>query len=458
MDPIDLWTSLLGEGGELTEAYWDAHAQRMREARLVFGGRLSCPFLRPLFMTVADEARQRAACEVIARVGERIVQEAIADPALLADFGLSDAERALVAIEPGYACASTASRLDSFLLPESLMFAEYNAESPAGFGYTEVLAGVFDAMPIMARLREQFVVEPYRMMDTMLDALLASYREWGGTEAPPRMVITDFREVPTWSEFEILAAHFTARGVPTVVADPRDLTIVDGRLLAHGAPVDLVYRRLLINDIVARPDDTRVLVQAYRDRLACVANTLRCKIPHKKSFFAVLTDEAHAHRFSDAERAVIRAHVPWTRVIAERHTHASDGRQVDLVEFTRRHRERLVLKPTDDFGGHGVTLGWETDAAAWDAALEAALDRAPAGTWIVQERIPIRRETFPMVETPFAVTMRDMLVDCAPYLFRGKVTGFLTRLSTSGLANVTSGGGQVPVFRVTPRDPVVGQD
>ncbi|BCS31202.1 hypothetical protein TBR22_A04020 [Luteitalea sp. TBR-22] len=451
MNPIDTWMSLLGEGGELTEAYWVAHAQRMRDARLVFGGRLSCPFLRPLFMTVEDEARQRAACEVIARVGERIIREATEDEALLADFGLSDAERALVAIDPGYQYASTASRLDSFLLPDSLMFAEYNAESPAGFGYTEVLASVFAELPIMARFREAFDAEPYHMMDAMLEALLASYRDWGGTATPPTIVITDFRDVPTWSEFEILAERFTARGVPTVVADPRDLEIVGGRLVAHGRAIDLVYRRALINDLVARPDDTRVLVQAYRERLACVANTLRCKIPHKKSFFAVLTDEAHAGRFTPEEQAVILAHVPWTRVVAERRTRTSGGEDVDLVAFARDHRERLVIKPTDDFGGHGVMLGWEADASAWEAALQHALAQ-PAGTWIVQERIPIRREPFPMVETdPYRVTTRDMLVDCAPYIFRGKVSGFLTRLSSSGLANVTSGGGQVPAFRVAPR-------
>ena len=47
--------------------------------------------------------------------------------------------------------------------------------------------------------------------------------------------------------------------------------------------------------------------------------------------------------------------------------------------------------------------------------------------------------------------LRDMLVDFAPYLFRGRVAGFLTRLSASGLANVTSGGGQVPSFVVEDR-------
>ena len=451
MNPIDTWMSLLGQGGELTEPWWTAHAQNMRDARLVFGDRLSCPFLRPLFMEAQDEARQRAACEVVAQAGERIIREAMKDETLLGAFGLSDAERALVAIDPGYAYASTASRLDSFLLPDSLMFAEYNAESPAGFGYTETLAAVFEQLPIMERFRESFDAQPYPMMDAMLEALIASYRDWGGTTRAPRIVITDFKGVPTWSEFEILAHRFTANGVPTLIADPRDLEIVNGRLVVYGQAVDLVYRRALVNDIVARPDDTRVLVQAYRDRLACVANTFRCKIPHKKSFFAVLTDEAHASRFSADEHAVIRDHVPWTRVVAERRTRTSAGEDVDLTAFIRDNRDRLVLKPTDDFGGHGVNLGWETAEGTWDFVLRDAL-AAPAGSWIVQERIPIRREPFPIVENdPHRVTSRDMLVDCAPYIFRGKVCGFLTRLSASGLANVTSGGGQVPVFRVQPR-------
>jgi hypothetical protein len=53
-----------------------------------------------------------------------------------------------------------------------------------------------------------------------------------------------------------------------------------------------------------------------------------------------------------------------------------------------------------------------------------------------------------MFDAAGAITMRDMLVDLAPYLVRGRMTGYLTRLSSTGLANVTSGGGQVPAFVV----------
>jgi hypothetical protein len=116
----------------------------------------------------------------------------------------------------------------------------------------------------------------------------------------------------------------------------------------------------------------------------------------------------------------------------------------------RRTRQDLVIKPNDEYGGSGVTLGWEVDERVWDDAIARAV-AAPPATWVVQRRIPVRRETFPYVETPHRVVFRDMLVDFAPYLFRGRVAGFLTRLSGSGLANVTSGGGQVPSFVVTPR-------
>jgi hypothetical protein len=63
----------------------------------------------------------------------------------------------------------------------------------------------------------------------------------------------------------------------------------------------------------------------------------------------------------------------------------------------------------------------------------------------------VRRERYPWFKDGGDAVLTDMLVDMAPYIFRGKVAGFLTRLSATGLANVTSGGGQVPSFRVRPR-------
>ena len=235
--------------------------------------------------------------------------------------------------------------------------------------------------------------------------------------------------------------------MPTLVADPRQLEWDGKRLAAKDKKIDLVYRRVLINDIVAKPVECSALVKAYTTGAVCVANNFRCKIPHVKAFFAVLTDEQNGSLFSLSERELIRSHIPWTRVVADVKT-AYYGQTIELLAFTRKRRENLVLKPSDEYGGSGVTLGWETSEPAWDEAIERALT-AKNGAWIVQERIPIRREVFPYIAPAGGVDYRDMLVDFAPYLFRGKLCGFLTRLSSTGLANVTSGGGQVPAFRVT---------
>jgi hypothetical protein len=449
VDPVEEWDAILKATLLRTPAFPEVLFKKMRKAKLTFGNRVHCPFLRPFFLSPADEERVRTVAETIADLGERVVVAALEDKNLFIQFHLRPEEERLARLHAGYGRASTASRLDAFILPQSLKFAEYNAESPAGLGYAETLAEIFRDLPVMGKFANKFEVQSYPLSAKFLDALVMSYLDWGGTSKRPQIAIVDWEGVPTWSEFEILQARFEAMGVPTVIADPRQLEFDGKSLVADEKKIDLVYRRVLINDIVARPDECSALVKAYTANAVCVANTFRCKIPHVKTFFAVLTDEQNGALFSHRERELIKRHIPWTRVVADVKT-AHFGAQIELLAFIRRERDNLVLKPSDEYGGSGVTLGWETDEAAWDAAIERALS-AKNGVWIVQERIPVRREVFPYIPQIGKLEFRDMLVDFAPYLFRGKLCGFLTRLSTTGLANVTSGGGQVPAFCVHPR-------
>jgi hypothetical protein len=432
---------------------------RLRTAKLTFGDRVHCPFLRPFFLSAEDEQRVRVVAETIADLGERVVNAALQDASLLAQLHLRPAEQRLARLPAGPGRASTASRLDAFLLPDSLKFAEYNGESPAGAGYSETLADIFRDLPIFREFSKTWDIHTYPLSAKLLDALITAYVDWGGESKRPQMAIVDWREVPTWSEFEILQKRFEKIRVPVILADPRDLIFDGNKLTAHGKKIDFVYRRVLINDIVARPKECEALVKAYEARAVCVANDFRCKIPHVKAFFAVLTDERNAALFSTKEKEVISGHVPWTRVVSDVRT-VHDDKPVELLAFIRKDRNNLVLKPSDEYGGTGVTLGWEATEKDWDMTIEKAAAAAKAGgdagCWIVQERIPIRREVFPYITKAAGgkdgdVEFKDMLVDFAPYLFQGKLCGFLTRLSATGLANVTSGGGQVPAFRVRPR-------
>ena len=154
------------------------------------------------------------------------------------------------------------------------------------------------------------------------------------------------------------------------------------------------------------------------------------------------------------EREIVRRHIPWTALVEDGLV-SRGGTTVDLLPLLRAHRDQFVIKPNDEYGGTGVTLGWETSESAWDTAIARAVAERDRG-WVAQERIAVRRELFPVCDdaAPSGVTSRDMLVDFAPYIFRGRLAGFLTRLSATGLANVTSGGGQVPAFVVSRKSEV----
>ena len=287
--------------------------KRMRKAKLTFGDRVHCPFLRPFFLSPEDEARVRMVAEAIAALGERVTTAALDERHLFAQLHLRPEEERLARIPTGYGPASTASRLDAFLLPDSLKFAEYNGESPAGAGYSETLAEIFLELPVMGRFSQRFEVHSYPLSAKLLDALMMSYLDWGGSSTTPQIAIVDWEGVPTWSEFEILQQRFERMGIPTLIADPRELEFDGKRLVAKDKVIDLVYRRVLINDIVAKPAECAALVKAYAANAVCVANNFRCKIPHVKAFFAVLTDEQNGALFSHGERELGRWQPVWAQ-------------------------------------------------------------------------------------------------------------------------------------------------
>jgi len=454
IDPVEHWDELLRPLLKKSPDLAGNFLNQVRAAKLTFGKRVHCPFLRPVFLSPGDEERVRKVAETIAALAERLTKTALEERSLFEQFHLRSEEEKLVRLKGGYEPASTASRLDAFLLPESLKFTEYNGESPAGPGYTESIADIFRNLPVMEQFKKRFDVHSYPLTAKLLDALIGTFVDWGGKTKRPQMAIVDWKEVPTWSEFEILKDRFEKMGVPVLLADPRELEFDGKRLVAKGRSIDLVYRRVLINDIVARPKECQPIVDAYASGGVCVVNNFRCKIPHVKAFFAVLTDETNDRYFSVEERELIRRHVPWTRIVADTKT-KYDDESIELLVFIRKNQKNLVMKPSDEYGGTGVTLGWEVDKKEWESAIEQALPGGKVdnekGCWIVQERIPMRRGVFPYIGKGNTVEYKDMLVDFAPYLFRGKVAGYLTRLSSSSLANVTSGGGQIPSFRVQPK-------
>jgi hypothetical protein len=450
---IDAYHELLGDDGLAGESQARLDDQ-LRRRGLFFGDRALCTVLRPRFLDPAQSRfLTRRIAEILAAF-HAAYDAAMADERILAQFGLEDWERTLLRAPGGAGDPSPTSRLDAFLVGETggLRFTEYNAETPAGAAYADVLAEVFQSLPVMRRFARDWEVRPLLARQHVLTSLLDAYDAWARAAGrdprrAPRVAIVDWREVPTWSEFLLFQDYFARAGLACVLADPRELEYRDGALHAEGGAVDLVYKRVLLSELVGRGGMDQPLVRAVREGAVCMVNPPQCKVLHKKSSLAVLSDERNAHLFTGRQLEAIAAHIPWTRVVEERRT-TYDGREVELLPFATEHRAELVLKPHDEYGGKGIVLGWETSAAEWEAALNGAL-REPH---IVQRRVQIPMEPYPSL-VDGRVHVLDRMVDTAPYVTHGRyVDGCLTRLGTAALLNVTAGGGsQTPTFVVERR-------
>lgn len=472
---IDFYHSLLDD--EIGLQSQEQLTGQLHHRQLFFGERPLCTVLRPRFLTVSQYQLLQHAIRDVMPAFAKVHRHALADPVFRSQFRLADWEDELIRVDPGFSAPSPTARMDCFLTAPSptarkdsflvadsthsgpgeagvgLYFAEYNAETPAAAAYNDALSEVFLALPVMGAFQRRFEVRPLPGRHHVLNALLDSYRQWraayGGAGGRPRIAILDWREVPTYSEFMLFQDYFTSQGFECVIADPRQLEYRNGQLLVDGiTPVHLIYKRVLLSELVTREGLGHPVIRAVREHAVCMVNPFCCKLLHKKSSFSVLSDEANANLFSPEERRAIQRFIPWTRSVAERTTHYQ-GREIDLLPFLSRNKDEFVLKPNDEYGGKGIVLGWETDQSQWEAALQAAL----VEPYIVQQRIYLPGEPYPsLVEG--RVQIYNRLTDTNPFIWYGDyVSGCLTRLSTVELLNVTAGGGSaVPSFVVERRN------
>lgn len=453
-DAIAYYDELLRAAG-MTATQYDQFQADLIASKNAFGDRSQCPYLRPQFVGADQWAHVQRIAALVNTAMVKAGKLILADASLRDVLCLTEGEKTLIEPDPGYEWLSPHCRYDSFLTDDSFAFVELNGESPAGPAYTTNLANVWlehgFTKPIMDQFQTRFKLETFDVRVPLLDMLLACYGEWRGngrTERAEKPVIgiIDYDGLSTAPEFELCKEFFLSQGYETLVADPRKLRYENGRLLSpEGVAIDLVYRRVLTNEFLDHFGDVQAMWNAYKDGNVCVVNPFRSKLLHKKSIFAIITDERVMPHFTAEEQEAIKSAVPWTRLVRDGKTLRFDGTEIDLLPWIRENQQNLVLKPNDEYGGKGVYIGWAMSADEW----ESAIAEAQESPFVVQWKVKAPKVAFPVwgVEQN-EVTWEPQTIDLDPFVFLGKAHGFLTRLSTNDLCNVTAGGGIVPTFVV----------
>ena len=98
------------------------------------------------------------------------------------ELGLTEIERELVKIDPGYKQVSPTSRLDSFLVGDTYSFVELNGESPAGIAFADSATEIFESLPVMQKFAERYDVRGLSGRPHLLEVLVDCYAEYLGRE------------------------------------------------------------------------------------------------------------------------------------------------------------------------------------------------------------------------------------------------------------------------------------
>jgi hypothetical protein len=245
-------------------------------------------------------------------------------------------------------------------------------------------------------------------------------------------------------EFQELARYLASRGLKTVVADPRELRLVRGHVVAGGVPVDLLYRDSELEEFVEmeaaghRLTALRLAVQQGR-----LVSGLTWEFD-QKSAWEIFTDERYARAFSASQRRLFRDHLLWTRLVREERVSDPAGRLVDLPRMIRRNKDRLVLKPNAMFGGEGVVLGPTVGRRIWEETLHRALHGHER--YVVQQLARIPTDVFPRFADG-GVRWQERCV-VSGFFFNSTSIGLVGRFSGLPVVNVSRGGGLVSALWV----------
>jgi hypothetical protein len=400
-EAIAYYDELLKAQG-VTADQFDQFQADLIASKNAFGDRSQCPYLRPQFVGADQWTHVQRVTALVNSAMVKAGKLILADESLRDILCLTDGEKVLIEPDPGYDWLSPHCRYDSFLTDDSFAFVELNGESPAGPAYTTNLANMWLEHPltkaVMDPFLQKFDIETFDVRVPLLEMLVTLYAEWrskGRTDRAEKPVIgiIDYAGLSTQPEFELCQAFFQEQGYETIIADPRTLVYENGRLrTAEGVVIDMIYRRVLTNEFLDHWDDVQAMWNAYKDGNVCVANPFRSKLLHKKSIFAIITDERVMPHFTPEEQDAIKSAVPWTRLVRAGKTQRFDGTEIDLLPWMIENQQNLVVKPNDEYGGKGVYIGWAMSADEWKAAIAEAQETP----FVVQWKVKAPKVPFPV--------------------------------------------------------------
>ncbi|SES95320.1 Glutathionylspermidine synthase [Natronincola peptidivorans] len=313
---------------------------------------------QPMFLSKEDFEKFQALTTMLMKILRKVINHYLSNEAFRKNFEFTPLLEKMILKDPGYAIPVPMGRFDIFYhYNGSFQFCELNADGSSGMVEARELQWIMERSLAIKELKKDYSFTTFEFFDTWVDALLNNYKQFKGGEEKPRLAIVDFFSSTVPSEFTEFKKAFEKRGCPTVIADIRDLQYKEGKLFYGDFPIDCIYRRAVTWEIIHNETAVQDFIEAYLDGAVCVVGPIRSQIIHNKKIFSILHDPLKTPFLSEEERRFVEEHIPYTTTF--------DGENVELVDFTIKNKDQLVLKPTDKYASCGVYIGRDFTVEEW---------------------------------------------------------------------------------------------
>ena len=467
-------------------------------------------------------------CRILSTAGimtERICEKAIrryrGSESFRKLFAFDEELEELARLDPGYETLLPVLRVDVFYNERTgdFRFCELNADGSSGMIEDRVLNEEFRRTPLCAELEKSGKIESFELFDSLAKRYMEIYREYkekkiygegciaascesgggvrrghagGPAGARPTAAVVDFLEYASSpDEFEAYRRSFEKAGARAIIADARDLVFDGknlicrggGRVLENGslkvsgredAAIDLIYRRAVTSDILAHPQKSSALREAYRAGAVCLLGGFCTQAVHDKAFFTAIQSREAEEFLTAEEREFLRRHLPETvsasevsvkngrdgstvigktvigvpdtsdasgteRTVSDsERSSKSGGRPVQkepAARFLGENRRNWVIKPRSAYGSRGIFIGKECTADEWEKQLAAAAQ----GDALIQEYV----EPFASPNIDYSEEnpqLKNYLNTTGIYLFGGRFAGIYSRASEHRVISTSKGG------------------
>src|SRR5215467_7187506 len=178
---ISEYHELLARDETLTPTMLKKLRSAMRKRRLLYGERPIGIALRPHFLHHKQFQRLSQTAQYVASALEKVAATVVQDVTLMNELGLTEAERKMALVDPGFSMAGVTTRFDAFVRGDEIKFVESNAENPSSLPDQEELNRLLFELPVMASFAKRYPLRQFSPVERLVETLLSTYREWGGT-------------------------------------------------------------------------------------------------------------------------------------------------------------------------------------------------------------------------------------------------------------------------------------